>query len=81
MLISFVFYQKVILLQVCGFKRSVRVLLHLLAPIIALCLQGVSSDPLVFSMGCFSSIVVEVFVSMLVVSVQSGVSLLVTTEE
>ena len=81
MLLSFVFCQKVILLQVCGFKRLVHVLLHFLAPIIALCLQGVSSDPLVFSMGCFSSIVMEVFVSMLVVSVQSGVSLLVTTEE
>ena len=81
MLLSFVFCQKVILLQVCGFKRLVHVLLHFLAPIIALCLQGVSSDPLVFSMGCFSSIVMEVFVSILVVSVQSGVSLLVTTEE
>lgn len=81
MLLSFVFYQKVLLLQVCGFKRLVHVLLYLLTPIIALCLQGVSADSLVFSMRCFSSIVMEVFVSMLVVSVQSGVSFLATPEE
>ena len=69
MMLLFVFQQQVIFLYMCGFKTTC--LLHLLLPIRALLLQNVSSELLVFYREHFSSIVMEILVSMLVVWVLS----------